>query len=385
MNHEDSPPEPALRIGLGPRPVRPRAPAIRGIALLLAPLALTLLAGTVAAGAGPLSVLDFRQDVERELNRTDDVLARARAHLTDCTSARGQGFLTQAAEIQEKARAAFRSLQDPNGQVRGLETVRRLSLRARDLALQAIETCQVEFQAHEALRDMMDSTQDLLGEARDAVTASGSAEGRRLLEAGLWQLDKAREAYRNREYRKAITLGAAARTLIQRAVQRARSAGLDEGAARVEAALDRTDLILSDVLATPGAADSERARALFDRARKEQGQAWDLYRAGRPEQALRRTRAARATALDALWLVQTGPAEAQIRAAVQTIERLLRETAPGIRRSGPEEAIRLVDRAEEEIRRAGDLLREGKPARAAEAARLADTLLRRAADKGAGE
>ena len=63
------------------------------------------------------------------------------------------------------------------------------------------------------------------------------------------------------------------------------------------------------------------------------------------------------------------------------VDRVMHETAPEIREAGPEEATRLLDAALDELSSARQLLTAGETAQAAQAARLADSLLRRAADK----
>jgi HEPN domain-containing protein len=259
-----------------------------------------------------------------------------------------------------------------------------LTRRARELAVDAIEQCQVEFKAHESLRSMLDSTSALLQEAQSAVAASTDVEARRLLEAGIWQLDRAREAYRAGDYRRAILLGGAARNLVQRARDRARGVVDDAGpGSRLDAALDRTDALLAEVRGVAGLREDARARALFEKAEREQEQARTLRERGVPVAALRRTQSARASAMDALWRVQRAPDPRQLRDAADMVGRLLDQISPEIRASGSGEALGLLEKAAEQLRAARAELAGGNMERAAKAVRTADSLLRRAAEKAA--
>jgi len=306
------------------------------------------------------------------------VLQRAEENLRDCASPKATALLNQAVELQRKAIGLYENAGSPGPN----RQVVALTLHARELAVDAIETCQVEFKAHESLRAMLDSTSELLRDANTSVTASRSPEARRLLDAGIWQLDKAREAYRAGEYRRAILLGGAARNLILRAVSR--SSGAAEGpgpAARVEVALERTDLLLADLRSTPGLQADPKARALLDGAEEAQEQARELLGRGRAAAALRRTQAARADALDALWRLARALDPGRIEDAAELVDRFLEETAPEIRASGSRDALALLEEARQQLAEAREDLARGDTERAAQGVRTADSLLRRAAER----
>lgn len=323
---------------------------------------------------------DGSERVKATLERTDQVIQRAVESLRDCASARGKALLEEARELQSKAWERYLATDSTVPP----ELILKMTGKARDLAVSAIETCQLEFKAHEALRSLLDSTGELAREASGTVEIGSSPEARRLLEAGLRQLDQAREEYRAGEYRKAITLAGTARNLIQRAMQRAQTGFQEQGLSRVTAALDRTDLLIADVFSSAGASDDPKVTSLLDRARDEQEKAREFLARGHAAQAMARTQSARATALDALWLLQRAPRSDRIQAALDLVETLYRELAPEIRESGGAEANVLLEKAGESLAAARDHLRAGDNQRAAQAARLADSLLRRASEKSGG-
>jgi hypothetical protein len=359
----------------------PLSPGVRGVRAGRAWLRLLLAASLVVALAAPAAAggidSQARDKIQSELMRTDQVLERAEQTVRDCANRKAAAYLEEAKAQQAKAREL---LVGPTPGAGGAQAL-QLTLRARDLAVKAIELC-VQPAATGALRDLLDSTEELVREASAAVNASGNPEARRLLEAGLWQLDKAREAYGNKDLRRAVSLGAAARNLLQRALQRAREdrSGRDEGL--VEAALDRTDLLLSDVRASDP--EEAKAQAILDRAQEQQNQARASYREGKTQLAMRWTLKARSSAFEAFWLAQRVPDNAHVQAALEMIEASLRESGPGIRTSGPQEAVQMLDKAQELAGSARRLLGDGDTDRAAREARLADSLLRRALEKSGG-
>ncbi len=321
--------------------------------------------------------------IQSELERTDQVLIRAADHLRDCESIRGRSLLREGRRIQSDAWARFRSRgESPEERRRDQAAAIRLTRSARDLAIKAIEACQVDFKAHQSIISMLESTQELAAEAGEAVRLSGSMDARRLLDAGVRQLEHAGDAYRSREMRRAITVGAAARRLIQRAVQRAQMDAGAGGAERAERALDRTDQIIREMAGPIGRGD-RRVTALMDRARVEQDQARSLYREGRFEQALRLTQTARRSVLDAWWQAQRAPDPDRVMRALEVVERVLQETGPEILRSGAPEALKLLEAAEGQVESAHTFLAQGDAVKAARAVRTADSLLRRASE-GAG-
>jgi hypothetical protein len=362
---------------------RSRRISFLGFPLLAIGLPLLLLLATPGtAGA----ILPFAEDpgpgptdgdrIQAALERTDQVLSRADETMRTCDSPRGTALLQEARSLQKDAWRKY-ALSTPGSG----DLVLRMTLKARDLAVQAIETCQVEFKAREALRTLLDSTDELAREAEGVISKAPNPEARRLYEAGLWQLEQARSAYRANEYRKAISLGGAARNLLQRAIQRAAAISVSSDAARMQTMLDRTELLLAEILATPGAADDPKVSALLDRARKEQDLARTLYDEGHPEAALNHSLKARSTALDALWLLQRTPQADRVRAACDLVDALIQDATSEIRESGSEGAILLLDKSNEALDSARRLLAQGELKEAATAARLADSLLRRAIEK----
>jgi hypothetical protein len=361
----------------GPSRRRPKGKFRTGSSLILFLVVLALCAVAVvpSPSRAPVTGTAAGDKIEAELDRTDQVIDRAEERLKDCADAVGLKLLDQARQLQEQAVKAWHAV-NPTGP-RSPQLVLGMTRKARDLALRAIETC-VEPVASETLRNLIDTTQDRAGEVAAAVGGGADEAVRRLLDAGVWQLDKAREAYQAGQYRRAMTLASAARNLIQRAwlrSQKTLQSGASSGAGEM---LDRTDLLLAGVRESAGGDAGPKVEALLDLAQREQDQARSLSDQGRPDLALRHTEKARAGALDALWLVQHAPDPARIGAVLDWIDGLLQEAAEPIRASASPEAQQLWEKAGDQLQQARSALTGGDAARAMRQLRAADALLRQA-------
>lgn len=343
--------------------------------ILLLAFGSALLAASATAQPGVSS------DPARELERTERILERAREQVlgvsVSVTSRAGQ-FLNKALELQDSARRKY----VPRDHATWRPTY-LLTMQSRDLARRALETAEIEVKAHESIRDLIESTRDLSQDAATLVRESGDPEAKRLLDGGLWQLQRAEDAYRAGEYRKAIRLAATARDLVQRATQRARG-DAPGSMVSVEAAIDRTQALIEEVrIHLEGLSDS-RARGLLDEAVKLQANAVEMQKQGRPALALRLTTQARQAALEAMLLVSAKPEKDDVERALAVVDQLIQDAGPVIAASGSTEAATLLDSARQREAEARGLLARGKTTQALATARIAEGLLHRAAEMAGG-
>lgn len=341
----------------------------RRFPLLLPLIGLLMLVPALATAQPGIS-----NQIERELERTDLILDRARDQVGVSITSHAEDLLRQARDLQQKAWGAFRR-ESASYQRQALE----LTLKARDLAQRAIETAELEAQAYEKTRDLVESTKDLIETANLEIRDSGDAQAIRLLEGGIWQLQKAREAYRSREYRQAIRLAGAAHDLVERALQRARSAPAS-GRLQIESALEQTGSLLDEVRERLGRSPRPKAEKLFEQATALQTRAWRHFRDNRDDLAVRLAKQARQFATDALLLLTQDLDRRDVEQALGRIDRTIRDLTPKIRASGSERAERLLSSARERYQEGMGQMQRGRYAKALESARLADGFLRRAAE-----
>lgn len=338
-------------------------------ALLLGLLALTAASVLLPfpARAQPTST-----NVEAELERTDRILERAREQVGVSTNNQAGGLLEQAVRMQREARDAFRG--------REYRKAMTLTLKARDLARRSLETAEIDAKATSSIRDLIDSTEEMIRDASALLRGEGNPQADRLLELSRSQLQSARDAYRGREYRKAITMAGSARDLAQRALDLARHGGSESGGA-LQRTLDRTQAVLQDVAgALRDSATNPKAQGLYDQASALHARALTLQKDGRPAQAFRLAMQARQLALEALLLLNRTYVAADVRRAVEIVDQLLADLEAEIAQARSGEATSLLDSARSRQAEAREALARGKLEAALGSARLAEGLLRRAAE-----
>ncbi len=341
------------------------------LALFLLVVCCQLLAS--AAAAQQMGVRDPMQ----ELERTDRILDRARDQVGASPSARAGALLDHAVDMQVDARHMY------NPHDRGTwRAAMRLTQQARELARRSIETAEIEIKAHESIRDLIESTRDLAMDAGTIVRERGDAEAGKLLDGGLWQLQRAQEAYRGLAYRKAIRLAATARDLVQRALQRARSGESGEGGS-IEAAIDRTQALLEELGVNLEGSDDPRAVHLRDQAMRLQERALRMQREQRPTLALQLTTQARQAALEALLLLSSRPDGEEVERALMIVEQLIQDATPVILASGSSAAADMLESARQRHAEAREQLARGDASQALATARIAEGLLHRAVEVAA--
>lgn len=335
-----------------------------------------LLASVTTAGLGQTS----RDEVRLELERTDRALERGAEHLAEHPCIRGEELFARAKEVQNRAWAAFRTNRPLD-----LRSALALTRQAQKLVTEAIQSCQVDVRALEIVESLFESTMELAQEARACLAESGMDRDRALdtglLETGLEQLEKARAEYRAKQYRPAIRLATVARTLIQRALQECRGESPSAAPSIAAAALERTDALLSEVRAELHGVDTAEARAALEQATSHQERAWEQLRAGRAGIALRWTERARDLALEATWLAPRAPVLDRVERAIEVLSETHAELVMELRADATPEVAALLDKASETLQEARERLASGQVDAAARAARLAGSLLGRAAEK----
>jgi hypothetical protein len=344
-----------------------------------APHLLCLLALAVASALwnpGPVRAQRLSESIEKrivyELERTDRIIERAGEALGSSAGVKSNPLLDNAVDIQRKAWLAYRA--NPSN-----PAALKMTMEARDLARRALESAEIDVKSHESIRDLIDSTKELIDRARPMVDDRGDRQSKRLLENGIWQLDRAQDAYRAADYRKAIRLGASARDLVQRALQRARS-GVAAEPVGIDTALERTDMLIEDLKGSLQGRDNPLGRSLLERAIQLQDRARGRAEGDRPGMALKLTMQARQAALDGLLELAKDPGRADVERAVAVVDEYALDLAPEIEASRSKDALSFLDSARQRLVEARDLLGKGEMAAAIEQARIAEGLLRRAAE-----
>ena len=172
-------------------------------------LALTLRARLRASRA--ISLVRGLPDPDRirtQLERTREVIERARDHIEECNNDRARAGLREAFDIQVRAEDAFRN-------ERFLAAL-QLTSSARDRGLRALRICNIREDLRESAERALRRTDEIIGWTRARPGERGSGRGRRALARAIELQDRAYGEFRGERFEAALRLTQTARAFAYR-------------------------------------------------------------------------------------------------------------------------------------------------------------------------
>jgi hypothetical protein len=175
-------------------------------------LGLTLKARSRADRA--ISLIRGLPDPERvlaQVERTREMLDRARDRIEECGNDRARALLRVAFEMQARAELAVKDS-------RYLAAL-QLTLSARERALRALRLCNMEENLREAAERALRRTDEVLARARDLVADNGHDQAREVLQRAERIQTEAHAQFRSEHFEASLRLTHSARTLAYRAIR----------------------------------------------------------------------------------------------------------------------------------------------------------------------
>jgi len=252
---------------------------------------LALLALVACVGFVTPAPAQTRDDVALALDRTDDLIARAREVVSGTDNQQAIDELGFAVRLQAEARANFAS-----GRLR---IALDLTMRARLHADRAIALVK-GLPDPDRVLVQLERTRELLERARERIEECNSDRARALLRAAVEMQGRAEISAREGRYLAALQLTLSAR---ERAHKALRLCNLEENLNEsAERALARTDELIARAREAVQQKDVEAAHRALDRAIEVEAEAWTQFRAEHFEASLRLTQSARTFAHRAIRL-----------------------------------------------------------------------------------
>ena len=299
-----------------------------------------LVAGTAAA--------QTRDDLLREIERTDQVIERARAAVETSKDPLSAEYLSQAVKLQDFAKSSFASDR--------LLDAARLTRQARERAATALRVAEQSGSA-EYILFTLERTDALLEHASPIVRGSGVEPANRHLDVAYEQQRRAHQNLGDGRPRLALTLSHQAREGVRRALQLAEgSSGLSPE--RVRRQLERTEDLIRESVWLESA--GPRAAGHYEQAVRTHREAVERLESGDVESAARLGQRSRDLLIRALNAADRPLQEEQVRSAV---ERSRAELDAAAGRAEGERQTRAVENATRHQVRAEDHLAKGRLAR----------------------
>jgi hypothetical protein len=155
--------------------------------------------------------------VRAQLERTREMLERARSRIEGCSIERARALLHVAFEMQLRAEASAQA-------GRHLAAL-QLTMSARERGLRALRLCRLDENASEGAERALHRTDEVIARARDAVSEHGDEQARRALDRARDLQEDAMRESRAEHFESSLRLTTAARGFAHRAIRLARRSG----------------------------------------------------------------------------------------------------------------------------------------------------------------
>jgi hypothetical protein len=149
--------------------------------------------------------------VRVQLERTREVIDRARQTIEECNQERARGLLRIGIEMQERAETAF-------GDGRLLAAL-QLTMSARERVLTALRMCNAQENQRDRGEQVLRRTNEIILRAQDIVAEHADEHAREALSRGQQLEDRATDEFRLEHFEASIRLSLAARTAAYRAIR----------------------------------------------------------------------------------------------------------------------------------------------------------------------
>ena len=325
-------------------------------------LALLCCLGAFAADAGAQE----RERLRNELERTDQILERARTVVEEHGNLRAREQLSFAFQLQERAKTIAFS---PYAGLVELQRALELSLRARSLAERAVQIASQQAHLEQRAQQALERLERRLEEARAAAGDVPDESSVRTLELATRRLEQAREAFHEQRFQEVIGISIDTMRFLDSFVR-------PEPGQRLERILENTRHLLERAVADAG--ENARAQEILQRATTLLEQAEAQRLAGHPDAAERLVQQARELVLNAMRLREAPLDAGRVDLVLEETATYVDDAMQRVQDSASPEAVTLLENAKRHLERARELRLENKLQQALEEARVARNLARRA-------
>lgn len=332
-------------------------------------LLLLIVAGVILCLTHP-AFAQFREEVEKQLDKTGKVIERAKEAVAESENPMAQALFDIAINLQGNARAALENERF------GLAV--KLTLRAREKAFEVIGITKRSEENENLVLKAIKRTDQVITKAKERVFLTESQRASSLLEAAIKNQHRAKEFINEHKLRAALKLTLRARESAKKSIELAERKNKLERFARRE--LERTDRLIEKVLPVIQRNGNPKAQNLLDKGVERQEKAGDLFKQKRFEAAITNTRKARDFVLKALKIVEENVTPRMVERAIGQNHDLINKVGSQIKASGNQEAIELFEEGLSHQKKAKENLEDGKLKAALAQAKVASRLITKAFD-----
>ncbi len=182
-------------------------------------IALDLTLRARAAADRAIAIINGLPDPDRvlsQLNRTREMLDRARSRIEECNQDRARALLNAAEDMQRRAEDAARG----GHYLAALQ----LTMGARERVLRALRLCNAEDDSRDGAERALRRTDDVIQRAQEALGSDPPEAARQLLARAIETQTRARQEFQDQHFDASVRLTLSARAFASRAVRMANRA-----------------------------------------------------------------------------------------------------------------------------------------------------------------
>ncbi len=306
--------------------------------------------------------------VERELEKTDLVIQRAREAISLSRNIKTENLLQMAISLQDKAKEAFAMI--------SYKVALDLTLKAREKAYEAIGYTKKDEENENLVLKAIERTDQIINKAKEAA---GELENRRIisiLESALGNQQKAKEFFKEHKLKMALKFTLKARETAQKVTDLANGEKRLNRQAQKE--LEITDRLMEKASPIIRESQNSKAEQLLNQAESMQSKARDMFDQRKYVQATRNTKKARELIQKALRLVEQDVTPQMVESALQQNERLIEQVTQEIKASGNPKARTTFEKGLSHQTQAKEHYHDGRFQAALAEAKVANTLITKA-------
>jgi tetratricopeptide (TPR) repeat protein len=333
------------------------------VPLLVIGVALAILAPRAVAQA------QSREQVREYIDRTEELILWARDLVAETESGPARRILQSAADMHQRSRRSY----EDNRPLQALE----ISRRARTATFHAVRVAREALGLQERIQIGADRFGDEHRQLTERAREVRHQQAADILDQARRKADRARELYRQGDFKLAWKMLEQAGDLNRRAARLLADAG---GPERLDAELERTAELLARTRDRLGPDADARALDLLEQAQGALERARRAREEGRPGQALQLAGLARQLVHRVEGTVGSGPREEDVRRQIERFDDRFDRVAERVRDVGDERARDLLQRARGNRDRAAEDLAAGDTDQALRRIRAAHDLLGQAED-----
>jgi len=330
-------------------------------------LALVMVLTLAAAGDALAQGTGHMLEIERELERTEQMIRRAAELARDAGNARAVELIQRAAEVQMRARNRFRNNE--------MEMARSNTMAARKLVQHATALLLNPEERADRVQHELRRTDEMLSRARDHVGPAAPETVISLLEFAQRLQEQSWELFRGGSLKPSLRMTHQVREVLRKLAALAGAANPE----RLQAEYQRTAELVETALVAARETAHDRAMQLAEQAEEMLRRGHILLEEGKPHAARRHMEQARKLAKHALNLTGEVGGRGTFEAAIERYERMYERLSARLQESRNDAALEVLGESQEHYRLARELAAAGGESaqRANAELRLAFRLLER--------